>query len=131
MIIQLLYRYVFLRTYVKQCRVRKKHLERMAVAAIKIQALARGASARTRVRRIYKRLVRARDKRIHEKRLRSAAMIQSIVRMRNARKIVNMKREQFLERERKRKQLEELDINSTAFILLILMTCWPSEFSRE
>mmetsp|Transcript_20794 Transcript_20794/g.29896 ORF Transcript_20794/g.29896 Transcript_20794/m.29896 type:complete len:1152 (-) Transcript_20794:76-3531(-) len=90
-------------------RVRKKHLERMAVAAIKIQALARGASARTRVRRIYKRLVRARDKRIHEKRLRSAAMIQSIVRMRNARKIVNMKREQFLERERKRKQLEELD----------------------
>ena len=61
------------------------------------------------VRKIYKRLVRSRDKRIHERRVKAATKIQSKVRWRQSRKIVKEKKAQWEERERKRKQLEDLE----------------------
>jgi hypothetical protein len=81
----------------------------MQKMAIKIQALARGYICRQRVRRIYKKLVKAREKRIFEKRSRAATRIQGMYRQWKARKIVNKKRAEYAERERKRKQMEELD----------------------
>jgi uncharacterized membrane protein YcjF (UPF0283 family) len=61
------------------------------------------------IRKIYKRLVRAREKRIHERKVRAATKIQSMVRWRQSRKIIAEKKAQWAERERKRKQLEDLE----------------------
>lgn len=76
---------------------------------VKIQALARGYICRVRIRRIYKKLVRAREKRIFDKRTKASTKIQGLIRQRKAKKIVHQKRLEFEERERKRRQLEELD----------------------
>lgn len=74
-----------------------------------IQSFARGYNCRGHIRKIHKRLVRARDKRLHERKMRAATKIQSMVRWRQSRKIVAEKRAQWAERERKRKQLEDLE----------------------
>ena len=88
---------------------RKKHLILLNAAAVKIQAIARGMTGRGKVRNNYKRLVRNRDKTVKRRRERAAMKIQSIVRRRQAMKIVRLRQAEFAEKERKRKQLEELD----------------------
>jgi hypothetical protein len=90
-------------------RVRKRHIERMQLMAVKIQALARGYIARQRIRRIYKKLVKAREKRIFDRRARAATKIQGMYRQWKARKVMKVKRLEHEERERKRRQMEELD----------------------
>jgi hypothetical protein len=74
-----------------------------------IQAAARGYICRQRIRRIYKKLVKAREKRIFDRRVKAATKIQGIARQKKAMKIVKKKRMEFEERERKRRQMEELD----------------------
>jgi uncharacterized protein YjiS (DUF1127 family) len=81
----------------------------MIRAAIVIQALARGYNTRIYLRTIYKKLVKAREKRIFERKTKASVKIQTIVRMRQAWKHFYQKQEEFQQRERRRKQLEELD----------------------
>jgi hypothetical protein len=81
----------------------------MQLMAVKIQALARGYIGRQRIRRIYKKLVKARDKRIFDRRSKAATKIQGMYRQWKARKIMKVKRLEHEERERKRRQMEELD----------------------
>lgn len=81
----------------------------MELMAIKIQALARGYICRQRIRKIYKKLVIARDKRIFQKKTKAATKMQGMYRQWKSRKIVHQKKLEFMERERKRKQMEELD----------------------
>jgi hypothetical protein len=88
---------------------RKEKLNEMNAAAVKIQALARGVQDRGKVRKNYKRLVRNRDKTIKKRRERAAMKIQSVARRRQAMKIVKLRQAEFAVKEKKRKQLEELD----------------------
>lgn len=90
-------------------RVRKQHIERMQRMVVKIQAAARGYIGRQRIRRIYKKLVKAKEKRIYDRRVKAATKIQGIVRRKEAMKVVKKKRMEFEERDRKRRQMEELD----------------------
>lgn len=88
---------------------RKDMLKKMHAAAASIQALARGVQGRQKVRKNYKRLVRNRDKTNLRRRERAAIKIQSIVRWRQAMKIVRARQAAFAVQEQKRKQLEELE----------------------
>lgn len=81
----------------------------MNKAAIKIQSLGRGYIDRKRVRKALPKLIKRRDKRIQQRRIKAATKIQSVARMRAGKKIAALKKIEFMERERKRKQLEELD----------------------
>ena len=81
----------------------------MELMAIKIQALARGYICRQRIRKIYKKLVIARERRVHQKKAKAATKVQGMYRQWKARKVVNKKKIEFMERERKRKQMDELD----------------------
>lgn len=85
------------------------NLERAQRAAVTIQALGRGYNGRKRVRKMYKRLVQARDKRMRIKRNNAAVKIQGMGRIRKAKNIARTKRIEYMEREKKRKQLEELE----------------------
>ena len=88
---------------------RKEMLILMNAAATKIQARARGMDGRENVRRNYKKLVRNRDRLIKKRRERAAVRIQSVARRRQSLKIVDARKAEFAEQEKKRKQLEELD----------------------
>jgi hypothetical protein len=85
------------------------HLDTVARSARIIQAFARGYNSRVHIRKIHKRLVRAREKRLHDRKMKAVVRIQSMVRWRQSRKIIIEKQAQCAERERKRKQLEDLD----------------------
>lgn len=84
-------------------------MERVQRAAVKIQSVGRGYNGRKKMRRILKRLIQARDKRIRIKRNNAAVTIQGMARIRKAKNICRLKRVEFMDREKKRKQLEEIE----------------------
>ena len=71
--------------------------------------MARGAAYRRVFRKIYKRLVLARDKRVAKKRKWAATKMQGMYRIFKAFRITAVKKREFEDREVKRRQLEELE----------------------
>lgn len=93
---------------------RSKNLaQEQTYASVKIQALVRGKQAKTTYKHTYKRLVRQRNQRMKDKRLKAVIKIQSLFRMRLGRLKVQKQRQIALEREKEQREFEELE-NSLA-----------------
>ena len=90
-------------------RVRKAHLDKINRSVTKIQALIRGVLKRVWFRKAYKKLVKDRDLRIKNKRLRAVVLIQSAIRRKLALKIVAKRKQFLLEEYKKELMLEALD----------------------
>ncbi len=90
-------------------RVRKAHLDKINRSVSKIQALIRGVLKRIWFRKVYKKLVKDRDTRIKNKRLKAVILIQSAIRRKLAHKIVAKRRLFLLEEYKKQLMLEALD----------------------
>jgi hypothetical protein len=103
--------YLFIHSHAYLFRARKRNIARANRAAGVVQALARGYLGRNKVRLMLPKLIKRREKRIQLKKVRSATKIQSVIRMIAAKKIFLVKRAEFIEREKRRKKLEEFENN--------------------
>jgi hypothetical protein len=77
--------------------------------AMKLQCLVRGKQQRKRYKKNYRLLVRQREVRIRNRRLKAALMIQCAFRCHRAKKRVLKQRRLVEEREKERKELQELE----------------------
>lgn len=78
-------------------------------ASVRIQTFVRGKQAKRTYKYTYKRLVRQRNQRLKERRLKAVIRIQSLFRMRLGRLKVQKQRQLVVEREKDARELEVLE----------------------